>query len=544
MIPVSSSKRPSRRAVLAAAAGTGAAATLLAGCGADGAAEAETASNADVTLPDYVPWKGPEPTLAGSADGPPDLYDHYPETPQVTISSPPGDGDEIRILTRTDSPIPPDHSRNSYWRALEERLGSPLDFTIVPATDWGTKFATIAAGGKLPDLMAVESTMRAVPQFLASETVDLQERLSGGGVNDYPFLANLPTVSWRRCAIGGGLRGIPIPRGMLSSTLLYGRADLLADRGITEPPTTLEDLTALWGEVTDSRQNTWALGNVPVDWLRAIVGVPNGWTVAEDGTFVSALTDERQEQALELARQIWASGVVDPDGFAVAGTAFKQKFGAGSILMMTDTYTAWRQFYQDATQEGFALMPFPLPSLAGQPGIPWIANATYGIASISKGAEDRLDTMLGVLNWLCAPFGTEEYLFRQFGLEGEHHTLTGSDPKLTPDGVSQTALGTRYIGDSPWPIYLPDHPDDARAEFAHCEDTVRRGVRNPTDNLYSATSSASGKALTSMMTDLQNDIVQNRQPVSAWRDGVASWRSGGGDAMAAEFAQAQEKAAT
>lgn len=43
------------------------------------------------------------------------------------------------------------------------------------------------------------------------------------------------------------------------------------------------------------------------------------------------------------------------------------------------------------------------------------------------------------------------------------------------------------------------------------------------------------------MGNLQNDILQGREPVSAWDDGVATWKSGGGDTIRDEFQAAMEE---
>jgi len=37
-----------------------------------------------------------------------------------------------------------------------------------------------------------------------------------------------------------------------------------------------------------------------------------------------------------------------------------------------------------------------------------------------------------------------------------------------------------------------------------------------------------------------NDIIQGRKPVSTWADAVKKWKSGGGDKIAEEYAQALE----
>jgi putative aldouronate transport system substrate-binding protein len=40
------------------------------------------------------------------------------------------------------------------------------------------------------------------------------------------------------------------------------------------------------------------------------------------------------------------------------------------------------------------------------------------------------------------------------------------------------------------------------------------------------------------LDDLQSDILQGRAPVTAWADGVATWKKDGGDAIRDELQQA------
>ena len=50
------------------------------------------------------------------------------------------------------------------------------------------------------------------PELLRAKFADLTEHLSGDAVKEYPFLANLPTESWRTCVFNGGIYGLPVPR--------------------------------------------------------------------------------------------------------------------------------------------------------------------------------------------------------------------------------------------------------------------------------------------------------------------------------------------
>src|SRR5699024_9936446 len=112
--------------------------------------------------------------------------------------------------------------------------------------------------------------------------------LSGDAVNTYPFLANLPPEAWQHGVFNGKIFGIPVPRGAVSTFVLYGRDDLLQEAGITESPASLEDFADICGELTAPSANTWALAYLPIDYLRQMFGVPNDWELQDDGTLVSA----------------------------------------------------------------------------------------------------------------------------------------------------------------------------------------------------------------------------------------------------------------
>ncbi|MEE1619706.1 hypothetical protein [Brachybacterium sp. J153] len=47
-----------------------------------------------------------------------------------------------------------------------------------------------------------------------------------------------------------------------------------------------------------------------------------------------------------------------------------------------------------------------------------------------------------------------------------------------------------------------------------------------------------GGAINGRIGDLTSDILQGRKPVSAWADGVATWKADGGDQIRDELEQA------
>lgn len=534
MIPLS------RRTALAAGAIGGGA--LLAACSNEGRGgiPAEFA-NAPVELPEHVPFDGAPPDLPGDPEtGLMDAYFQYPASPKAVTGAPPGDGEVVGSLVRTDSPVPPDVSRNTFWQELNRRLGSDLRINIVPGPDWGQKFATTVAGDVLPEVFFVDSATPKLPQFMDASALDLTPYLSGSRAADYPFLANIPTDTWAPTAINGKIMGVPVPRGVMSTSVLYKRQDLLEAKGITEDPTTFEEFLELCQELTVPAENTWALGSVPLDLIRQMLGIPNQW-IEKNGSLTRNFELPEQEEALAAARRLVDAGVLNPDTFAAQGNDVKNWFGSGRSYFTTDTFSAWPQFFREQTSgEDFAMAVVRTPDYDGTEGMAcaWLGNPTYGFSSLRKDAEDRVEALLGVLNYLAAPFGTQEYLFRVYGVEGVHYTLDGSDPVLTDRGTSETPLGFRYLTDAPWPIYVPGNRESTQAWYDGQKMAVAYGSADPVLGLYSETSSQLGGSIGGRIDDLTSDILQGRKPVSAWADGVASWKAAGGDQIRDELEQA------
>ncbi|QNE16896.1 hypothetical protein F1D05_02005 [Kribbella qitaiheensis] len=111
---------------------------------------------------------------------------------------------------------------------------------------------------------------------------------------------------------------------------------------------------------------------------------------------------------------------------------------------------------------------------------------------------------------------------------------------LNDRGFCETQLGLMYQADAPWTIFLPEKEGNSEAEFNAMKQTVPTALTDPVAGMYSETNVRKGPQLTDDITQVTNDIIQGRKPVSAWAAAVKKWKSGGGDKIAEEFAQALE----
>lgn len=497
-------------------------------------------ADAGVALPTYLRFDGVTPDVPGTDDGIPDTFFAYPAAKPAT-SGVPGDGSTIQGSVPINKAVPPSMDRNSYWQELNTRIGSELGLTITPSADFPQRFATAVAGSALGDVFTVDLGFANLPQFLEAQCQDLTEYLSGDAALDYPFLANLPTDSWRGTVFNGKIYGLPISRGVQSSVLLYTRTDLFEERGVDPQPSTIEEFVDMCHQMTDERANSWALTAVPMALLQQMYGLPNTWQVDDSGAFTHALELPGYKDALELGRRLIADEVVHPDSVDAPVADQKNWFGAGSAAVHQDTYSGMGSMYDVGIggPEAYHVGLMVTPSESGEAAPIWLGNPNNTISALKRGDESRTRMMLEVLNWLAAPIGTSEHLFRKYGIEGTHYELDGNgDPVLTELGVNEASGGTfpiEYLIDGPRPNYYPGRPEVAQDITDHMQQVVPTGVRNPTVGLYSPTQGTTGGRLTTTITDATNAILLGREPVSSWDDVAADWRTGGGDTIRSEY---------
>ena len=119
-----------------------------------------------------------------------------------------------------------------------------MQVNLTPSVDYSQKFATAVAGDTLGDLFMIGAISQK-PQMLAAKAVDLTPHLAGDKINKYPFLANLPETSWNAAIFDGKIYGVPIPRGAISSEVLYARKDILDAQGLPAEVKSADDFVQL-----------------------------------------------------------------------------------------------------------------------------------------------------------------------------------------------------------------------------------------------------------------------------------------------------------
>lgn len=527
------------------AVGIGAAASsVLAACGSSSPGSATTVSKG--ALPTFKNAVPVTPSMPATANGNPAAYLAYPANPKRVFSEPPAKGGSFSAFLEVTG-TPPAVGQNPYWQQINQRLGAKLT-----VSSWGTDYAdrlqTMVAGNDLTDMVQIltSSTPNLGP-LLKAKFQDLSEFLAGDAIEKYPYLAALPTQAWKNTVYNGAIYGIPWPLGAIGADNKI-RTDLVEQLGLNASPKDGKEFTELFKGLTDPKAQRWA-AYAPADLLAytlEMVGAPNQWKV-EGGKWTSMYATEEYKQALSLAKDLWSAGYGYPGSVAAStDTNIIEAFFGGKTMIETGGYTNWSALMSGgvALNPKFRIGGLILPKWeGGGQAAHWQGSGMYTMNAFKRASKSRIEELLAIANYSAVPFGTEEYLFQRYGIAGRDYTLHGTDPVETETGVTEAQdLTLTYMVSGVVPAYVPGFPEVTKAEYQYHKQLQTVIAPLPTVGLVSNTATTTGVAITTSITSLAQSIIVGQQPMSAWAEGVQTWKSQGGDQIAAEYAKAQEDA--
>lgn len=536
------------RAAGGTAAGAALSPALLTGCSKK-KANNSTAANTKVKLPSYIPYTGVKPDLPGTTAGVNPAFFKYPANPVHGSSGTPGKGGSVSAFSNIYAAVPPPLGRNAFWKMLNKDLGINLTMNMVAAADYNNKLATLVAGDQLPDIASLSfSATPDLPDLLASRFQNLSEFLAGDAVKDYPFLANLPTDSWRRMIYDGGIYGLPIPRSPIG-TIMFVRDDIVKAKGLSNEPKSFEEFRELCKGLTDKKANRFAIGRADtiLNFIQSMLGKPNTW-VENNGKFTNIIELDETRKAIDAVHTLYKDGAFHPDSFSTTTVQAKQWMFSGTVALNRDGYRAWSSdILATLPDREHRLGGMAAPGFDGGRGSQAEGNSSYGIVGVKKASKAKIKEILAVANWLAAPFGTAEYLQRKYGVANVDYTLKGTDPILTSRGVNELALPVNYLIDAPDVIYDPGEAGFAKKQHAFFEKQIPLIVPDPAVGLYSKTDSAKGASLNKAIYGsngvggIQSDIFQGRKSLKDWDAAVKTWQNGGGNQIRSEYEKAYEE---
>jgi putative aldouronate transport system substrate-binding protein len=498
----------------------------------------------------------PEGAIVSSVEGVPIAYTKYPE-PFATVDSVPGTGSTVRTLILSYSPPPTPKDDNQFWQELESRLGVTWEPELVPVDSYGERISTVFAGGDLPDLFFVLPSATRPILYEAIEQgafFDLTDIVESGGLSEYPNLAAYPTYLWDAARVSGRIWGVPKPVLRNNDPSFYRKdwGDKLGFESLSDSTVVHDMLVAMAKNDPDGNgtEDTWGLCPYGGTWFNFIINqmfrVPYGWRLNDDGTLINAIETDEYRQALEFIVQLNADGAYHPDSANLNVSQATDLLLGGQAGMATNGFAAvfgpsgYRQTIKDIVPEA-VLEPLIMPGHDGGAGVTYQTPGIFGFTSISASAgqdEERLHELLRVMNYLVAPFGSNETTFLLYGIPGVHSDeLESGGYALNDQGTAdRSALVYPFLSENYF--YYSGLPDEAVFAQEFNEQMAEVAISNPVAGLFSATQGEMGAELGQYVTDTYTAIVTGREPIDMLDEMITEWKSRGGDQITQEYMDA------
>lgn len=541
---------PSRRTFLAstavAAAAVAGGVPLLSACStttSSSKGSVATGSALKKLLPAYVPLNlaTPDvPSVKGSSPG----YTKLPSPLATSVPSVPGKGSTFKAMTPIWGTVP--KKGNAYYTAMNKAVGATVDFDPQDGNTYQDKIGAVLAGSDIPDIVCIPgwNLQGQIPNAISAKFADLGPYLSGDKVKKYPNLANIPTGSWQMSVFGEKLRGLPMPNPPIGNAIFY-RKDLLDDLG-AELPKSTDDLLAFGKEYTDAKSKRWAFDDlwVGVQFIYGLpLDAPHYWQL-KDGKLVHKVELPEYREALAFTRKLYDGGYVHPDAKAGKDADSKIRFTSGQVLIYGDGTGAW---YGMVNEQASANPKFDMQALDyfspdGSAPKLWQGDMAGIFSFINKDLpSEKIEELLGIVDFAAAPYGTKEFMMVNFGVEGTDYDIKDGVPVRTKAGIAEAQPATYVFFASPPPaIAYPDQPQLVK-DYAGW---MARQTPHMTKPLFFGMQIQEPKRYASLYTpfdDLRKDITRGRKPVSAVEDAVSTWRKSGGDELRAWYQKLLDK---
>jgi putative aldouronate transport system substrate-binding protein len=513
-------------------------------------------------LPTYIPpTAGLRPDLHDPDPRYDDGFSNYPTNPPTSwTGDPPGTGSRVDVLIQAYFPNVTPYDQNPTWKEVNRQLNADVQMQIVPGTDYATRLATVTAGNDLPDIIHLRYDKAAnVPEFLKAKAADLTPFLAGDAARAYPNLAALPTYAWKNsmAAVDGHLYMIPVQRslpGQPPATGLFFKNVELWDAalGTAYQPGNKDDFKRALQAVSHPQAGQYALGTGIPSWNLGMAAfgqlfrAPNNWRLDAGGKLVKDFETEEFKAAIGYMRDLWAAGVYHPN--SLTNGAGRAELAVSQVVVAYDGLgvNLWGDMQRQAGQarppvEADLIAPFAHDG--GKPTT-FVGNGFVGTTVLKQAAPDRIKELLRILDYLAAPFGTQEDMLLSYGLKGQDYDLdAANNPVPTRDGRNNAgSMPWPYIAQHPQVNYLSDVPGFTKALWDAQHVVIPGAVDDPTNGYYSPTLYGKGFAPTQALIDGLKQIVAGHDTFDNYDNLVKTWQTQTGEQIRREYSQAMASA--
>ncbi|WP_026922595.1 extracellular solute-binding protein [Glycomyces arizonensis] len=524
---------------------------LTACSGPAGSAESGT----DFAMPTYQPAPdlGIEPFHASETPGMQNVYTEPVTDFFKSVDRGPGSGGTVTSFQLTWGEPSTPLDENPYWQELNERLGVGFEPTFVPQPTFDQKFSTMLASGEVPDLVFVNDQSAVNLQGIRDGAfADLSDVLAGDNILDWPNLAARKEDIWRASLKDGRVYQIPSTVWAITNVIVM-RTDLLGQTSTGTAPADADQLLAALKAVTalgsgPGGQQVYGVNKYEPAMWRWIFKTGPDWRLGDDGKLVHVTQTDEYKDMLTWLAGAWSEGVFDP----VAMTTNPADIVSGAAIeyrAVSNTFTGAAGLAQDeADLPGAKVDFFDVPGYDGTAPV-IVRNIPYGRSTCVSAAaaedEDRLVEILNVLDYLSAPYGSEEALFVGSGIEGRHYTFDENGiPVSTNEHTGE--LGVQYVGVVSGPNDYYGHPMNAAwaERFSTVlENMAQNSVARPLEGLETESNTfvTKGAQLGQLWDDFERGVVTGRESADDLESFVDDYMGRGGEQIRSEYERALEE---
>jgi putative aldouronate transport system substrate-binding protein len=322
-----------------------------------------------------------------------------------------------------------------------------------------------------------------------------------------------------------------------------------AEIGKDYVPKDAADFKRVLQALTKPQQNQYGMGpivNRPdmIAYMAAIFGAPKNWRLGSDGKLLRDLETPEYKEAIAYFRDLVAAGVFYPDASGIPNvTVARDSFIASRFILDTQSFgNAW----QDDLTRGPKQNPpvttgavLPFSAVQGGKPVHFLGDGYYGTTTLKQAPPDRIKELLRILDWVAAPFGSQEDLLMTTGLPERDYTI-GGDGNPVPtqlSNVDANSVPWKYLTQHPQVAYWPGVPTYAQAAIDFEKAVLPIGVQDPAIGLTTPTLDKQAQVLMQLQLDSTLDLLNGRRPMSDYDQVVKEWLSAGGEQVRQELQQ-------
>lgn len=471
------------------------------------------------------------------------------ETTSIDLENP-----EITVMTQSFKASPAE-ADSPVVKALEETLGTKLNFTWVPNTGYDEKVTTTMGSGQYPHIMLINTLSASVITAARNDTFwDITEKLKDA--EKFPNLAQTNPDINHNISIDGRVYGVYRAKELGRAGVTI-RQDWLDNLGLSIP-TTMDEFYNVLKAFTEQDPDKDGVDNTygmivtnyldgPLNNIAVWMGAPNEWGVDADGNLAPDFTFQEYKDALDFMRKCYSEGLINQDMATYSSDKWNEQFLSGNAGVIIDVADRSRRIAQNMAD----LNPNAVVNVFGyvkkdentEPRT-YPTNGYGGFFVFPKQSirtEEELDFVLGVMDKAC---GKEASDLMNYGILDRNYTvdngyaIKSTDTELVKeyDDLNQFAPGIVDFGADALKTKY-DTPNAERVEEVFADNRLY-AVANPAEPYISSTYASKGPQLDSIMSEADTQYICGLISEDEWYAQIERWKQQGGSQVIEEINEA------